>query len=68
MRNAFIVGVAWSGTSIPGELIAAHPQVDYLFEAHQIWEVGGSSVNASHRLTAEHAAPIVRKLAQHRWC
>ena len=58
MGNAFIVGVARSGTSILGELIAAHPAVDYLFEA-QRWELGGPSINASHRLTAEHATPQV---------
>lgn len=57
MGNAFIVGVARSGTSILGELIAAHPAVHYLFEALQVWEVGGAGANASHRLTAEHATP-----------
>ncbi|MCH7576022.1 MAG: sulfotransferase [Candidatus Marinimicrobia bacterium] len=64
LRNAFIVGVARSGSSILGELIAAHPQVDYLFEVHQIWEVGGAGINASHRLTAEHATPQVAKAIQ----
>ena len=59
LRNAFFVCVARSGASISGELIAAHPQAGYLFEAHQIWEVGGSGINASRRLTTGHATPQV---------
>jgi len=59
MRVALIVGCARSGTSILGELIAAHPDVTYIFEAHQVWELGGLGVNDSHRLTAEHATARV---------
>lgn len=58
---AFIIGCARSGTSILGELIAAHPEVRYIFEAHEIWEQAGPGENDSHRLTAEHATPEVRK-------
>jgi hypothetical protein len=61
MRICFIVGCARSGTSILGELIASHPNVRYIFEAHPIWELGGTGVNESHRLTAEHVVPGVRE-------
>jgi len=60
MNIAFVIGVARSGTSILGELIAAHPEVKYTYEPHQIWEVAGSGVNDSHRLVAEHATPAVK--------
>lgn len=61
MRICFIVGCARSGTSILGELIASHPDVKYIFEAHSIWELGGMGVNESHRLTTEHAVPSVKE-------
>ncbi len=61
MNFAFIIGCAKSGTSILGELIASHPDVNYLFEAHQIWEMIGLGENQSHRLTEEHATPDVMK-------
>ncbi len=41
VQYAFIIGVARSGASILGELLASHPQVSYVFEAHRIWELGG---------------------------
>ena len=55
LRIALIVGCARSGTSILGELVAAHPDVTYLFETHHLWESSGSGVNDSHRLGAAHA-------------
>jgi hypothetical protein len=55
LNIALILGCARSGTSILGELIGSHPQVNYLFEAHEIWESGNVGENASHRLTVEHA-------------
>ena len=36
MNLAFVVGCARSGTSILGELIASHPEVNYVFEAHSV--------------------------------
>ena len=62
MNIAFIVGVARSGTSILGELIALHPDVRYLFEGNELWEaidIPGRS--DSHRLTADHASGKVIK-------
>lgn len=55
MNIGLIVGCARSGTSILGELGSLHPDVKYIFEAHQIWELGGLGVNGSHQLTAAHA-------------
>ncbi|MDE2060455.1 MAG: sulfotransferase [candidate division NC10 bacterium] len=66
MKIAFIIGCARSGTSILGELIGAHPEVAYIFEAHQVWEQAGFGVNGSHRLTAAHATPEVT-LAIRQW-
>lgn len=59
MNLVLIVGCARSGTSILGELVAAHPEVKYIFEAHSIWELGGLGENDSHRLTARNATPVV---------
>src|SRR5204862_4656085 len=42
-----------------GELIAAHEEVKYVYEAHEVWELGGLGKNESHRLRAEHAKPQV---------
>jgi len=63
MDLIFIIGCARSGTSILGELISAHPDIRYLFEAHGIWGWGpvGSGINESHRLTVEHATPAVKE-------
>ncbi|GAB4500235.1 MAG: hypothetical protein OHK003_19530 [Anaerolineales bacterium] len=60
MKNCFVVGCARSGTSILGELIASHPDVKYIFEAHSTWEMGGLGVNDSHRLTSEYATDEVK--------
>ncbi|HSE39379.1 MAG TPA: sulfotransferase [Acidobacteriota bacterium] len=60
MNITFIVGCARSGTSILGELIASHPAVKYIFEAHSIWELGGMGEDGSHRLTAEHVSPAIK--------
>jgi hypothetical protein len=60
LRIALIVGCARSGTSILGELIAAHPAVRYVFEPHQVWEGAGPGVDDSHRLTARHAIKSIR--------
>jgi len=57
---ALIIGCARSGTSILGELVAAHPRVSFLFEAHAVWRVAGPGPDESHRLVAAHATPSVR--------
>jgi hypothetical protein len=57
---AFVIGCARSGTSILGELIASHPDVQYVFEAHDVWESVGTGPGGSHRLTADDATPAVR--------
>jgi hypothetical protein len=61
MNIALIIGCARSGTSILGELIASHPEVKYIFEAHHVWEMGGLGINGSHRLVVEHATPQVKR-------
>jgi LPS sulfotransferase NodH len=60
LRIALIVGCARSGTSILGELIAAHPAVRYVFEPHDVWDCAGLGANDSHRLTAQHATASIR--------
>lgn len=65
MNLALVIGCARSGTSILGELIAAHPQVKYIFEAHDVWESAGAGENDSHRLSAAHATPQVRQYIRH---
>jgi len=67
MNLALIMGCARSGTSILGELIAAHPEVKYKHEAHAIWDKAGLGENESHRLTVEHATPTVRRLIRKRF-
>lgn len=67
---AFVVGCARSGTSILGELIASHPEVRYLFEAHDAWSLAGSGPDGSDRLVADDVSPedqqrIRRWFAQH---
>ncbi|HEY9870425.1 MAG TPA: sulfotransferase, partial [Candidatus Obscuribacterales bacterium] len=42
-----------------GELLAAHPDVRYVFEAHSVWECAGPGINQSSRLTAQDAKPGV---------
>lgn len=65
MKIGLIIGCARSGTSILGELIAAHPDVKYIYEAHPVWEIGGAGANESHRLTAAHATPeVVREIRE----
>lgn len=61
MKMAFIIGIARSGTSILGELLASHRHVSYVFEAHHVWELGGVGSGESHRLTEEHATPRVKQ-------
>ena len=68
MPVAFIFGCARSGTSILGELVAAHPDVKYLYEAHHIWKRAESGEGESHRLDAGKAEPdIVRKVRKRLW-
>ena len=55
----FVVGCARSGTSILGELLAAHPSVSYVFEAHEVWEAAGHGPNQSHRLVASDATAAI---------
>jgi LPS sulfotransferase NodH len=57
----FIIGCARSGTSILGEIIASHPSVKYIFEAHDVWETAGKGENDSHRLTEVHVDQSVEK-------
>lgn len=65
LNIAFIVGVARSGTSILGELVAAHPEVKYIFESYVPWRIVGRGVNGSDRFTADQATPVVRSFI--RW-
>lgn len=59
----FIVGCARSGTSILGELIASHPDVNYIFEERGIWEKDILGENDGHRLQAYQAiTPINKKI------
>jgi hypothetical protein len=51
----FIIGSPRSGTSILGELLNSHPDINYIFEAIDIWEIAGHGENKSHRLTEIHA-------------
>lgn len=60
MNIALIVGCARSGTSILGELIEAHPEIQYVFEAHSVWELGGSGINNSHRMVAQDATEFIK--------
>lgn len=62
MTIALIMGCARSGTSILGELIAAHPQVRYKHEAHAVWDRAGLGENESHRLTQAHASAEVQRV------
>ncbi len=62
---AFIVGVSRSGTSILGELVGAHPDVKYIFEAYVPWRIAGRGIGGSDRFTAEQATPSVRRFI--RW-
>jgi len=55
-----VLGCARSGTSILGELIAAHPDVAYVFEPHELWEAAGSGPEGSHRLTEAQATTELR--------
>jgi hypothetical protein len=58
----FIIGCARSGTSILGEIIAAHPRVEYVWEATAIWEgIAGVAADGSHRLDETAATPSVSK-------
>ena len=65
MSIALVIGCARSGTSILGELIGCHPDVRYVFEAHRVWELAGQGVGESHRLTAQHATPPVKREIRH---
>jgi len=67
MNIALILGCARSGTSILGELIAAHPNVKYKHEAHEVWNKAGLGENESHRLTAQHATPEVKRQIRRRF-
>lgn len=57
-RAVFIVGCARSGTSILGEVVAAHPRVTYLYEASAIWNKLFPG-RPDHRLTEADADPEV---------
>lgn len=47
MKIAFIVGSSRSGTSILGELIASHPETNYVFE-EEVWKKLVSKKDGSH--------------------
>ncbi len=48
-----------------GELIAAHENVKYIYEAHEVWEIGGQGESDSHRLIETHATPeVVRQIRE----
>ena len=65
---AFVLGCARSGTSILGELLEAHPDVNYLFEANKIWERAGVSADGSHRLAADQATAQVCRAVRRDFC
>ena len=67
LKIAFVIGCARSGTSILGELIGSHPGVEYRHEAHHIWAKAGEGEGGSHRFTAAHATPAVRRTIQKRF-
>jgi sulfotransferase family protein len=54
---AFVIGCARSGTTIVGDLIAAHPGARGVFEAHDVWPETGDS----HRLTEADATDERRR-------
>ncbi len=60
MNIAFIIGCARSGTSIVGELLGAHEDVLYVFEAHNVWEIAPPPPDGSHRLLSKDATPTIR--------
>lgn len=59
MTVAFITGCPRSGTSILGQVIGAHPDVEYLFETLR-WKAPGS-----HQLAARHAMPVTVMSLRH---
>lgn len=67
LKIAFVTGCPRSGTSILGELIGSHPDVEYRHEAHHVWRKAGLGEGESHRLTAEHATPNVRRAIRKRF-
>jgi hypothetical protein len=60
MNIALIIGCARSGTSILGELLAAHEDVEYVFEAHQVWEIAPPPPDASHRQAGQDATAEIK--------
>ncbi len=60
MNIAFIVGCARSGTGIIGEFLAAHMNVLYLWEVHDIWEISSAHPDSSHRMEAKDVTPEVK--------
>ncbi len=58
---AFITGCPRSGTSILGQVVGAHPDIEYLFELLR-W---GTSPFGGHRLDARHATPLIAARLQH---
>jgi len=58
---AFITGCPRSGTSILGQVVGAHPDIEYVFELLR-W---GTSPFGGHRLDARHATPLVAERLRH---
>lgn len=56
LNIALLVGCPRSGTSICGELIAAHPGIRYFFERSRLWEAGKIARYPDHRLSKSHAS------------
>lgn len=63
VQPVFIVGCARSGTSILGELFAAHPRVAYCCELQMLWN-GILPEGPDHRLTREDATPAAVEKAR----
>lgn len=61
MNISLIIGCARSGTSILGELLAAHKDVEYVFEAHQVWEIASPAPDGSHRLLDQDATEAIKQ-------
>ena len=61
MSVAFITGCPRSGTSILGQVVGAHPDVEYLYETLR-WK---APPPGSHRLTAAHVVPMLAARLRH---
>ena len=59
MRIAFVTGCPRSGTSILGELIGSHPDVEYRHESHHVWRRAGPGESTGTSRTMSGAEPAL---------